>query len=121
MPTTILIAEDDPDLLRLVALVLRTAGHTVLQAADGAEALAVAERERPDLIVSDVMMPGLSGVALAATLRAREDGHRPPILLMSGAVLRPAMPPHTAFLAKPFSVDDLLRAVAALLPAAAPR
>lgn len=114
MSARILIAEDDATLLSLLACALEEDGYTVLRASDGAEALAIAERERPDLILSDVMMPRLSGVELAATLHAREDGRCPPILLMSA--IRPRrFPERTAFLPKPFDLHILLRQVAALL------
>jgi CheY-like chemotaxis protein len=117
MPWTVLVADDDRDLLNLTALILRLAGYTVLLAADGAEALAVAERERPDLIVSDMLMSGLTGLELTAALRAWAD-HGPPVLLLGAGVVPSALPPRCAFLPKPFTIDHLERAVAALLPVA---
>jgi DNA-binding response OmpR family regulator len=116
VPATILVAEDDPDLLQFLVLLLEREGHTVLRAGDGEQALALAEREHPDLIISDIMMPRLSGLDLAAELRARENGHGPPILLLS-AVGPGALPERTRFLPKPFDMNALLRAVASLLPA----
>lgn len=114
MPARILIAEDDVGLLNLLALLLEGERYTVLRAGDGAEALAIAERERPDLILSDIMMPRLTGLELAATLHAREDGPTPPILLLSAN--RPqSLPGHTTFLAKPFDIATLVQTVAALL------
>jgi CheY-like chemotaxis protein len=118
-PAIVLVVDDDPDVLNMLAVVLLSANYTVLRACDGAEALAIAERERPDLILSDVNMPQLSGVELAARLRARADGYDPSILLMSG-VEPPALPERTAFLAKPFLPNRLLREAAALLPDAPP-
>jgi DNA-binding response OmpR family regulator len=118
-PAIVLVVDDDPDVLNMLAVVLLSANYTVLRACDGAEALAIAERERPDLILSDVNMPKLTGVELAARLRAREDGYGPPILLMSG-VEPPALPDRTAFLPKPFLPDRLLQEAAALLPDASP-
>jgi len=115
MPATILVADDDACLLRLLEALLLAGGYLVLCAVDGAAALAVAEREHPDLILSDVMMPQLSGVELARELRALEDDSAPPILLMSAAAPDP-LPEGTAFIAKPFAPDRLLRTVAALLP-----
>lgn len=114
MPARILIAEDDADLRILVAYALEDEGYLVLRASDGAEALAIAERERPDLILSDVMMPRLSGLELAAALHARENGQTPPILLMSANRPR-GLPGRVAFLPKPFDLPELLRRVAALL------
>jgi len=57
----ILLADDHPDIVRLLQIALRNEGHTILTAYDGAEALRTAEEERPDLIILDVMMPELDG------------------------------------------------------------
>jgi CheY-like chemotaxis protein len=114
VPATILVADGDASLLGLLVVVLHLAGHTVLQASDGAEALAVAERERPDLVLSEVTMPQLSGVELAERLRARQDGYCPPVLLM-GVACPPSLPERTGFLLQPFLPDRLLREVESLL------
>jgi len=119
MPAIVLVVDDDPDVLNMLAVTLLSANYTVLRACDGAEALAIVERERPDLILSDVNMPKLSGVELAAQLRTREDGYDPPILLISG-LEPPALPERTVFLPKPFLPDRLLREAAALLADASP-
>ena len=114
MPATILIADDDASLLGLLVVVVELVGHTALQVNDGAEALAVAERERPDLVLSEVTMPQLSGVELAERLRARQDGYCPPVLLMDVAC-PPSLPERTGFLLQPFAPDRLLREVESLL------
>jgi len=69
MAHKILVADDDPDIRQLVAATLRAAGHDVLQAADGEEALQIALRERPLLAVLDVMMPKRTGFQVTAALR----------------------------------------------------
>ncbi|PWU07891.1 MAG: hybrid sensor histidine kinase/response regulator, partial [Terriglobia bacterium] len=68
---TILVADDDPTLLNLLALILHTAGFEVLTARDGLDALAVARTHpgRIELLLSDVMMPGLDGPQLARQLK----------------------------------------------------
>lgn len=114
MPATVLVADDDADMLLLVGLALEQAGHTVIRAGDGATALAIAEQHRPDLILSDVKMLRLSGVELAARFRGRGDGYSPPILLMSAAAPAP-LPERVAFLPKPFTGPTLLREIASLL------
>ncbi|HEX8072773.1 MAG TPA: PAS domain S-box protein [Pyrinomonadaceae bacterium] len=81
---TILIVNDTPDQLALAAAVLRQAGYGVLEAADGREALAVARREHPALIISDVVMPYGDGIELCRAVRADERLGRTPILLVSG-------------------------------------
>ena len=81
-------------------------------AQDGHAALAEVERQPPDLVVSDVMMPGLDGAALHRELRAR--GHRLPVVLFSAAH-HPRLPSDVPFLAKPFEIERLLAVVAASL------
>jgi PAS domain S-box-containing protein len=80
---TILIVNDTPDQLALAAAVLRQAGYSVLEATDGREALTVALREHPALIISDVVMPYGDGIELCRAVRADEWLGRTPILLVS--------------------------------------
>lgn len=115
MPTTILVADDEPDILAVLADLLEGEGYRVLRARDGAEALARLERERPDLLLTDDRMPHLRGVDLAAHLGARL-ARAVPVILMS-AVAPASLPPGTTFLPKPFDLNRLLDMVARLLPA----
>src|SRR5947209_6410186 len=80
---TILIVNDAPDQLGLAAAVLRQAGYRVLEAADGREALTLARREQPALIVSDVVMPYGDGIELCRAVRADARLNLTPILLLS--------------------------------------
>ena len=109
---TILVVDDDPALRSTVAQVLADAGHVVREAIDGAHALAVASEPPPDLVLSDISMPSLSGVELANALADSAPGT--PVLLMSGACPAPADSPSPC-LAKPFSADRLLALVDDLL------
>jgi len=112
---TVLVAEDEPALRALVALVLREHGYTVLEAGSGDEALRVAARhDGPlDLLLTDVVMPGMGGPELAAALRARQPGVR--TLFVSGYPDREeggAAPLDTGeFVPKPFSPEALVRKV----------
>src|SRR2546423_15439477 len=81
VPDTILIANDAPDQLALAAAVLRQAGYRVVEAADGREALTLARREHPALIVSDVVMPYGDGIELCRAVRADARLTQTPILL----------------------------------------
>jgi len=102
----VLVADDDPAVLGLVADLLTEEGYRVARARDGAEALAVARADPPDLVVSDVGMPRLDGLGLAE--RLREQGV--PVVLMSAVAER--LPwVSCAVVAKPFDLDDLLAAV----------
>jgi CheY-like chemotaxis protein len=121
----VLLAEDDADLRRLLALTLRRAGHEVLEAADGREALALARGARPDVAVLDGRLPGLSGPAVAAALAADPATAGVAVVLASGAPPPaasaggpPALPGVGAYLEKLFSRAALLARVAQALAAA---
>ena len=83
MPT-VLVADDDPSTRRLLAEILGRAGYAVRLAADGLAALAEIERDPPDLVLADIVMPGLGGAALLARLRS--TGRYRPVVLMSAYV-----------------------------------
>ena len=116
----ILCADDDEDILSLVALRLRRAGYDVVQARDGDEALEVVRSRRPALAVLDVMMPRLTGPEVLAAVRA-DDGLRDlKVVLLSARVQesdveRGMEAGADAYLAKPFRADDLLEQVKSLL------
>ena len=115
MARTILIADDEEFIVDLIATLFDDEGYRVLRAADGLAALALAEREQPDLVLTDVMMPGLSGIELAQRLRGDEDGTGPPVVLLSAVPPTRDLPARTTFVAKPFDIVNLLGVVAALL------
>ena len=118
---TILLAEDEPSMLRLAALVLQQQGYTVLEAANGDYALRVAQEyagKQIDLLLSDVMMPQMGGVELANRFKALHPHAK--VLLMSGntddtIVGHGALSPDTGFIPKPFSPAALARTVRAVL------
>lgn len=108
MSRTVLVADDELPIRELVGEVLSAAGYEVRFAADGLDALDQALSERPDLILTDLRMPGLDGLGLAARLRERDRSL--PILLMS------ASPPDLNTLGidlirKPFNLIHLVDAV----------
>ena len=113
---TILLAEDEPSLRQLMARVLRTQGYTVLEAADGHEALTLAQANgaKIQLLLTDVIMPGLSGKTLAEWLGQVNPAVR--VLFISGYInnnaVRDAMSrPGTFFLQKPFNPLNLAKKV----------
>jgi signal transduction histidine kinase/CheY-like chemotaxis protein/purine-cytosine permease-like protein len=112
----ILIADDDADHVRLVTDVLLPLGFIVLAAAEGLGCLAMVEDAAPDLVILDIAMPGMSGLEVAAELRARGAGAK--ILMVSGN-LHDAAPHGVAdydgFLAKPIDLRALLERVGTLL------
>ncbi len=83
MKARILIAEDDAGLRRMWRLAFQLAGFEVLEAADGAEALARAYDSSPTLVLLDVMMPGLDGFDVCRQLRYDQRTHRVPIVFVS--------------------------------------
>src|SRR6478672_2806711 len=81
--STVLVVDDDPVILNLLEVNFDLEGFNVLVAHDGAEGVEVARRERPDVIVSDIMMPGKSGLELVTDLKGDPATSTIPILLLS--------------------------------------
>lgn len=106
---TILIVDDEIDLLTVWLLLLERHGYTVLTAINGAAALEQIHETRPDIVVSDCMMPVMSGPQLCAALNDDPDLRAIPILLCSSAADIPAQPnPTIAYARKPLSFATLL-------------
>jgi PAS domain S-box-containing protein len=80
---SVLIVNDEPDQLKLMSNLLAKAGYSVLTADDGLEGLTLAQRERPDLVISDVSMPRMNGLEFCRKLRADSELKAVPILLVS--------------------------------------
>jgi len=114
----ILVADDEPAVRAALARALSLDGYEVGAAEDGEDALAAVRRERPELIVLDVLMPGLDGIAVCR--RLRRDGDRTPVLMLTA---RDAVSDRVAgldagaddYLVKPFALEELLARVRALL------
>jgi len=109
---TVLCADDDLEILSLVTRHVRSMGATVLEASDGEEALKMAKREKPDLIVLDVMMPGMSGWEVCRAIREDDSLSDTGVLMLTGIGERlneMTSPLYGAddFLDKPFELEDL--------------
>ena len=116
----VLAADDDEDILELVAFRLERSGYSVLRARDGQEAFEIALAERPDLAVLDVMMPKLDGFELTRRLREDEATSRMPIILLTARaqdadVERGFAAGADDYLRKPFSPQELSTRVQAIL------
>ena len=110
----ILVIDDDPDVRALVSDVLRMEGHAVRSAADGMAALLLVDEERPDCLVLDVMMPGLSGHDVLRLIREADGGSHLPVVMLTAAAddaqaWRAWSEGVDYFLAKPFEPAELLR------------
>ena len=111
---TVLVADDDADMRAYICGSLLEPVHAH-EAADGAEALRLAHALLPDLVITDLRMPGLDGLALCAALHADAATAAIPVLLVSGETDAPRVCAD-GFLAKPFNASGLRAAVALLLP-----
>lgn len=107
----ILVAEDEPLMLKTIELRLRKDGHQVLLAQDGREALLAIDAEAPDLVISEIMMPFSSGLEIVSRLRAC-SGRYIPVIILSGmgqekTVLEAFNLGADDFITKPFSPNEL--------------
>jgi len=115
----VLCADDDADILALLAIRLERAGFRVAQAVDGEQALSLARKLRPDVLVLDVMMPRLSGTEVLGALRGDEATAAIPVVLLSARaqeadVERGLEAGADAYLAKPFQAPELIEVVGRL-------
>jgi CheY-like chemotaxis protein len=117
-PKTILVCDDDPSLRELVRAVLGPR-YLFVEAEDGAEALVLTRELRPDLIVLDVMLPGMSGIEVLEALKLEQDEIRSiPVVVItawSHAEIDAQVAGADRFVSKPFDPDDLSAAVEELL------
>ena len=117
---TVLTVEDDPELRFIVGAHLRAAGYELIEAADGANAIELAIERQPDLIIMDIGLPILDGIAATRMLKADErTAHIPVIMLTarsgSNEVIRGLEAGAQEYLAKPFDVAELLARVQTVL------
>ncbi len=117
---TILVMDDDPEILSALRTVLEKKKYRVLTASDGNAGLAVAEREQPDLVVVDMMMPKKSGFLVLEKLKRRKEASPRVIMITANEGSR-----HRAYaemlgvddyIRKPFAVERLLESVEKLCP-----
>jgi CheY-like chemotaxis protein len=113
---TVLVVDDEPVLRALVREILQDEGYTVIDAADGRSMLELLQGEHPDLVLMDVMMPGVDGREAYQALRSRTDMPHFPVVMMSAAVQPSRLDPSiTAFLRKPFGLTELVELVVELI------
>ncbi|MDO0912698.1 response regulator transcription factor [Streptomyces sp. DT2A-34] len=118
MPHTVLLAEDDRAIRNALERALTLEGYQVTAVADGVEALAQAHRTPPDVLVLDVMMPGIDGLQVCRVLRA--EGDRTPILMLTALVetqdrIAGLDAGADDYVVKPFDVEEVFARLRALL------
>jgi CheY-like chemotaxis protein len=107
----VLVVDDEESLCELLAEIL-AGDYEVIKAFNGKTAYELARQAKPDLIVSDVMMPQMSGVELLKAIRNDPDTAHIPVILLSAVPLKAKVAEASAFLAKPFEIEVLEKVVA---------
>ncbi|MGE5074122.1 MAG: response regulator transcription factor [Anaerolineae bacterium] len=120
MQKTIMVIEDEPDAADLFAEMMRLNGYRVLKTYSGAPAMDLIAQERPDLIILDIMMPGVSGLDVLRYLRQQPDSAMTPVVVVSARATASAIAEGmaagaTVYLTKPVSYTDLKNAVDGLV------
>ena len=119
-PSCILVVDDDSDVRALANKALQRDGHVVLEAASGAEALALIEKESPDLVLLDLLMPVQGGLEVLKILRGRPATANLPVVILTAmddeATTRAGFDlGATDYLTKPFTIPQLAARVRACL------
>jgi len=120
MKKNILVVDDEIGALTLIGIMLERGGFNVLKAKDADSALATLDQNTPDLIILDVMMPGMDGIELCRVIRQREDTGQTPVLILSArgdadSVMRGMEAGSNDYLPKPILHHDLVAKVRAML------
>ena len=107
----ILVAEDEPMLLKTIELKLKKEGYEVITTIDGREAVAKIETEDPDMVITDIMMPYVSGLEIVAIVR-KKTGKKIPIIMLSAmeqekVVMEAFELGADDYITKPFSLNEL--------------
>lgn len=126
MPPCVMVIDDNPDLTQLVALLLRSRSYEVMTALSGEEGLSAMERRRPDVVICDIMMPGLTGFDVFQRMRADQRWRALPFVFLTALADSQTRLSSTelgaeAFITKPFNSQELLSVVSGLLRRAAER
>jgi two-component system, cell cycle response regulator DivK len=118
---SILIVEDNPANMKLCSLLLRNAGHSVLCAVDAETGLTMARERSPDLILMDIQLPGMDGLAATALLKQDPDTAAIPIIALTAMAMKADQKKSEvagcdAYIAKPLRYQELYTAINGLLP-----
>ncbi len=116
----ILIVDDRPSNLKILRMRLNAEGYGVIEAADGAQALALAASENPDLVLLDMMMPGMDGCEVCRRLKARHEDEFVPVIMLTArteteAIVKGLEAGADEYVTKPFEILELLARVKSML------
>jgi CheY-like chemotaxis protein len=120
-PGYLLVVEDDPDILKLLDTTLTFRGYRVVTARNGREGLEIIRKQRPAIIIADIMMPGLDGFGLVHRLRIDRETRDIPVIFITATYVTPEDREFalsigaTRFVEKPIDLEDFLRTIAELL------
>ncbi len=117
--TTVLIVEDTPSEMELMSLYLREGGYTVINSANAQDALKMVAQHQPQVIISDVVMPGMSGFEFCRSLRKNPETAGIPVIFCTSKNqdidrLWGMKQGASAYITKPFTREDLIQTVASL-------
>jgi len=121
MAKKILVVDDEPDIIKMLGTRLKANGYEVISAQDGVQAVSVAHKEKPDLIILDVKMPAQDGYTVYENLQMAANTSLIPIIFLT------ALPPEEVkkkvqelgadgYISKPFDTEDILKKVKELIP-----
>lgn len=113
---TILVVDDEPDVLKVLEKRLQNEGYQVIKANNGKKALMLAEQEKPDLVILDIDMPDMDGGEVAARLKDGDKTRHIPVLFLSCLVTQKeenddSVVGDSVFMAKPYNPDKLISEV----------
>jgi len=121
MAKKILVVDDEPDIIKMLGARLKANGYEVISAQDGIQAVSVAHKEKPDLIILDIKMPAQDGYAVYQNLKMAASTSLTPIIFLT------ALPPEEVnkkvqelgadgYISKPFDTEDILSKIKELMP-----
>ena len=118
--TKILAVDDSPSLRQMVAFTLKGAGHDVSEASDGVEALGIARGQAFDLVITDINMPNMDGLAFLRAVRSDPDLRKTPFIMVTGRgdkelVTKAAQAGVNNYVIKPFTVEILKKKLEAVV------
>lgn len=119
MAKKILIVEDEPDIMSLAVLRLKTCGYNILKSSTSEEAIELLKNDKPDLILLDLVLPGMQGDALCMKLKSDPRFKSIPIIIFTASIIRiPEKIPDMGaddYITKPFDPADLLEKIKHLI------